>query len=218
MSSTSASSGDKPALQTAASRPLPARTPTDTARQNGSFQRELDRLSKTEQKKDADKKDRSDDNLGGKRLDRLSEKARRDPGSDTGEQQGGELPSDRMTGALLRAGKVTAPPSFSGPDIPAEHLARIAAAIQELASSGANADFHLQLPAGSGMIQGAVLARDARGQLAIQLISAGNMAPHLAAQLRSDLVRRLQKKRLLIGSCKVTTGTVFSRNRTGSGA
>lgn len=191
-----------------ASRLAPSRTPTDTGRQNNLFQRELDRLSKPDQKKDADKKDKTDNDSRGQRTERLSEKARREFGSDTGEQQGGDVPSDRATSTLFRSAKIASPASVSGPELPAEHLARIAAAIQELASKGADASYHLDLPAGDSLIEGAVLARDTKGQLVVQLMCPGGLAPHIAAQLRNELVRRFDKKRLRIGTLEVMNGSM----------
>jgi polyhydroxyalkanoate synthesis regulator phasin len=56
------------------------------------------------------------------------------------------------------------------------------------------------------MVQGAVLGRDASGNLAIQLIASGAISPQQAAQLRSDLIRRMEQKRLKIASLEVSTG------------
>jgi hypothetical protein len=218
MSSTSIPSSDKPAVHSSVARSLPNRTPADTGRQNSLFQRELDRLLKPDQKKEANKKDKIENDPRSQRSDHPDEKSRRGFGNDAGEQQGGEVPFDRIVGAPLRTAKITSPLNLSAPEMPPEHLARIAAAIQELASKGADASYHLQLPAGSSIIEGAVVARDAKGQLVIRLMCPGGLAPHLTAQLRNELVRRFDKKRLRIGGFEVIDGSNSRRVKSRSPA
>ena len=76
----------------------------------------------------------------------------------------------------------------------AAHIERIAAAIAEVAAGGAKADVHLTLPTGATRIDGAVIGRDAMGQLHIVLTTASAIAPATAAQLQSQLTERLLRR------------------------
>lgn len=76
----------------------------------------------------------------------------------------------------------------------AAHIERIAAAIAELAASGANADVHVQLPPGATGINGAVLGRNNIGQIHIVLTTAAAIPPATAAQLQTQLSERLLRR------------------------
>lgn len=76
----------------------------------------------------------------------------------------------------------------------AAHIERIAAAIAEIAASGANADVHVQLPPGATGINGAVLGRNDMGQIHIVLTTANAIPPATAAQLQSQLSERLLRR------------------------
>lgn len=172
------------------------------------FRKELDRMSKPEQKDEGEKKGEKQKASNAATLGRqvnLEGRGRRGGQSDNGEQQSSGTLSDAMTNALFRAEKLVGMQKISAPQLPSEHIARIAAAIQELANTGVNASYRLQLPLGSGTIEGAVLGRDANGQLAIQLISSASLSVDSAAQLRNDLMRRFEKKRMKIALLNVTT-------------
>jgi hypothetical protein len=80
----------------------------------------------------------------------------------------------------------------------AAHIERIAAAIAEVAAGGAKADFHLTLPVGPTRIDGAVIGRDALGQLHIVLTTASAIAPATAAQLQSQLTERLLRREIRV--------------------
>jgi hypothetical protein len=80
----------------------------------------------------------------------------------------------------------------------AAHIERIAAAIAEVAAGGAKADVHLTLPAGPTRIDGAVIGRDAMGQLHIILTTASAIAPATAAQLQNQLTERLLRREIRI--------------------
>ncbi len=212
MPNTSAPSSNNPVVRSSAHQVPSQRTPADTFRQNNMFRKELDRLAKPDNKSEAekndgnDKTDEAENPSGMRRQSSLDGHGRRGGRGDSDEQRGGEFLSDAMTNAMFRVGKMSNMQKISAPELPAEHLARIAAAIQELASNGANASYQLQLPLGNMVIEGAILGRDASGNLAIQLISSGSLSPGQAAQLREELMRRLEKKRLKIAQLELTTG------------
>lgn len=190
------------ATQAAAS---PLRTPTDSGRQSALFQRELDRQGKSEGK-DGRKNEAAETAPHRGDNGKIGEFDGQQSGEERGSGNHTDLPSDAMTSALFRAAKVSASQAASAPELPAEHLARIAAAIQEMVANGANAQYQLQLPLGNASIQGAILGRDASGNLAIQLIASSAISLQHAAQLRSDLIRRMEQKRLKIASVSVSTG------------
>jgi hypothetical protein len=201
--SVSSQSGSTPNLAAPSAQP---RTSTDNGRQSALFQRELDRLSKPDPKKDGEGSEASEATTKRSAKGSIDEREGRENNEDRGGRHFADLPSDAMTSALFRAAKVSASQAPSAPELPAEHLARIAAAIQELVANGATANYQLQLPLGNAMVQGAVLGRDASGNLAIQLIASGSVSPQHAAQLRSELIRRMERKRLKIASLEVSTG------------
>lgn len=215
MSNTSSSSGANSSTRSQAPsghQTANFRSPADTSRQNNMFRKELDRMSKPEQKNEGEKKDlekkgekqKASNAVTLGRQANLEGRGRRGGQSDNGEQQGSGTLSDTMTNALFRAEKLVGMQKISAPQLPSEHLARIAAAIQELANTGINASYRLQLPLGNGMIEGAILGRDPSGQLAIQLISSGALSIDEAAQLRHDLMRRFEKKRMKVAMLNVT--------------
>lgn len=204
--SASSQPGSKPKLATQPAHSAPARTPADNGRQSALFQRELDRLGKSDPKKDGDKSETGAATSEKPAKGSIDEREEQNGGEDRGGRHFADLPSDAMTSALFRAAKVSASQAAFGPELPAEHLARIAAAIQELVANGATANYQLQLPLGNAVVQGAVLGRDASGNLAIQLIASGAISPQHTAQLRNELIRRMERKRLKIASLEVSTG------------
>ena len=226
MSNTSApsnnnSANNNPAIRPSVQQTSSYRSPADTVRQNGMFRKELDRLAKPEQKADSEKKngnDKADNPSSIQRQSGLEGRSRRGGKGDGDEQKGGEFLSDAMTNAMFRAGKLANTQKISAPELPAEHLARIAAAIQELANNGVNASYQLQLPLGNTMIEGAILGRDATGNLAIQLISSGPLSSGQAAQLREELLRRLEKKRLKIAQLELSSGHSKRLHQSGKSA
>ncbi len=182
----------------------PSRTPTDNGRQSALFQRELNRLDNPAPEKEGeDVKEAGQAKKPAKGI--IDEREQRKGGEDSGDRQSGELPADPRIAALFRTAKVNATQAPTASELPAEHLARIAAAIQELVSSGATANYQLQLPVGNAMLQGAVLGRDAGGNLAIQLIASATLSPQDASQLRNELMRRMEQRRLKVASVAVST-------------
>jgi hypothetical protein len=85
----------------------------------------------------------------------------------------------------------------------AAHIERIAAAIAEIASDGAQAETHLQLPPGATRIDGAVLGRNAAGQMHIVLTTAAAIAPATAAQMQSQLTERLLRRDIKVAKIGV---------------
>lgn len=208
----SSSAASKSKLATQSPHHQTVRTPSDSGRQSALFQRELDRLGKSDANKEGERTGTTADKSENCNIDeREGEKG----GQEQNSRHFSELPSDAMASAIFRAAKMTATQMPSAPQLPAEHLARIAAAIQELVANGATASYQLQLPLGNMLIQGAVLGRDAKGHLAIQLLAAGNMSPDQLAQLRSDLMRRMERKRLKIASLEVNASLTSEPRREG---
>jgi hypothetical protein len=224
MPNTSAPSNNNPVIRPSVQLSSSQRSPADTVRQNGMFRKELDRLAKPEEKSEREKKngsekaDETENPSGMRRQSGLEGRGRRGGKGDGDEQKGGEFLSDAMTNAMFRAGKLANMQKISGPELPAEHLARIAAAIQELASNGVNTSYQLQLPLGNALIEGAILGRDANGNLAIQLISSGSLSSGQAAQLREELLRRLEKKRIKIVQLELSTGHIKHPDKSGGNA
>jgi hypothetical protein len=112
-----------------------------------------------------------------------------------------KLAEEQPVGTLVMApvtyaATAMAPTSATAPTDAAfaAHLERIAAAIAEMAAGGAKADVHLTLPAGPTRIDGAVIGRDAMGQLHIVLTTGSAIAPASAAQLQSQLTERLLRR------------------------
>ena len=112
-----------------------------------------------------------------------------------------KLAEDQPVGALL-----TTPVTYAAAAIAptaatastdaafAAQIERIASAIAEVAAGGAKADVHLTLPAGPTRIDGAVIGRDALGQIHIVLTTASAIAPATAAQLQNQLTERLLRR------------------------
>ncbi|MGL5837622.1 MAG: hypothetical protein ACRCY3_03885 [Sphingorhabdus sp.] len=181
------------------------RTPADNGRQSALFQRELEKLGKPGKPEESGET-RGKDEMAAKGGKGAIDDQDRRHGSDDNQRHHGELPADFLINAAFRAAKANAMQAPSAPELPAEHLARIAAAIQELVAGGATADYQLQLPLGNAMLQGAVVGRDGGGNLAIQLIASGTLSPQHAAQLRSELLRRMEERRLRVASLAISTG------------
>ena len=108
------------------------------------------------------------------------------------DQPGGAL----VTAPVAYAATAMAPtPATAATDATfAAHIERIAAAIAEVTAGGAKADVHLTLPSGSTRIDGAVIGRDAMGQIHIVLTTASAIAPATAAQLQNQLTERLLRR------------------------
>lgn len=79
------------------------------------------------------------------------------------------------------------------------HLDRIAAAIAEVAKSGAEPQVQLSLPLGAYRIEGAVLGRDLAGQINVLLIPTGAVPPAMAAQWSEQLNERLLRRDIRVG-------------------
>jgi hypothetical protein len=198
--------GVKPRVASQSPNPSAFRTPTDSGRQSATFQRELDRASKSDPKKDDEQSETKETSSNRPAKGDIDEREGRQGSTHQDGHRMAELPSDAMISAAFRTAKITANQVTSAPELPAEHLARMAAAIQELTANGATANYQLHLPMGSALVQGAVLGRDASGNLAIQLIASGTLTPQQTAQLRSELIQRMEKRRLKVSSVAVTTG------------
>lgn len=84
---------------------------------------------------------------------------------------------------------------------PAFHaqLDRIAAAIAEVAKTGAEPEVHLALPLGNYRIEGAVLGRDPAGQVNVVLIAGTAVPPTTAAQWSEQLGERLLRREVRVG-------------------
>jgi hypothetical protein len=196
-------------------------TPAFDPQRSNAFQRALDRLSHSDGKDQGNGSTQiaRDASAGKLRLD--------DQKNAGGEQQFGDDSDQRDDiqaslgaggAAVLRAGKVAAMPQ-SAPELPPEHLNRIAAAIQELVVQGGNAQYHLQLAAGTATISGAVLGQDAAGKLTVQLIANAVLPPTAIQQLQQRLADRLKDRNLRLGLIKVSDGNpepkVEGRDRQG---
>lgn len=80
------------------------------------------------------------------------------------------------------------------------HLEKMAAAIQELAGRGLNAQFQLQLPMGAMSVESVILARDGAGRIAIQLQGQGQLPATVMNRVAADLAYRLKQKKLRVAS------------------
>ncbi len=113
-----------------------------------------------------------------------------------------DAPSGSANHAPVRPGDAMAP-TVSAPAAPADpaiaaHIERIAAAIAEVASGGAHAEVHIQLPPGATRIDGAVIGRNESGGLHIVLTTASAITPASAAQLQADLNERLVRREIRV--------------------
>lgn len=79
------------------------------------------------------------------------------------------------------------------------HLDRIAAAIAEMAKSGADAEVQLSLPLGGYRVEGAVLGRDLAGQINVLLVPSHAVPPALATQWSEQLNERLLRREIRVG-------------------
>lgn len=97
-----------------------------------------------------------------------------------------------------------APPAPAGPD-EAQRTAfdRIAAAIAELAQQGAEAEVTMTFPADRYRVTGAVLGRDAVGQVHVTLLSQTAVPPAVAAQWAGELTERMTRRALRPGRIRV---------------
>ncbi len=199
------------------------RNTTDTVRQSNAFQRELDKASnKAESKNDKEAEKES-------KAERQPEEGKSRIGRDDGESSGkGDSDQnsqpDMATAegfALLMA--QTARPSkvmataMTAPEIPPEHLARMAAAIQEMADKGVTARYQLSLPAGPAMIEGAILGQDPAGRISVQLMANAAMPPAMISQLQQSLAQRLRERKLRLGEIEIKTAEQAPQRKSDGG-
>lgn len=185
-----------PAAPTHNSRP----TAGFDAQRSNAFQRELDRLSRIDRdgRDDDTAQSAQESSTSRLRLEDQKNAGGQQQFADDGEQRDDIQASLALTGfATARAGKIAAL-SPAAPELPHKHLNRIAAAIQELAAQGGNARYHLQLPASTATINGAVLGQDAAGRLTVQLIANAVLPPAAIQQLQQRLMEKLKDRNLRV--------------------
>lgn len=119
--------------------------------------------------------------------------------------------ADEGVFAALTAREFAAVPVARTPDsaglVDAEaqaHLDRIAAAIAEFAK-GAEPEVHLSLPSDSYKVEGAILGRDASGQINVTLLPGNAVPPAVAAQWTEQLNERLLRREQRVGRVEVQT-------------
>jgi hypothetical protein len=179
--------------------------------QSNAFARELNRLERKQDDGDkpknseSEKSEENTENTNGSKA-RLSGHNRK---SGLEQERDGRddaaFTLDAAIASKLHAGKMAFTAKILAAEVPPAHLEKMAAAIAELVTKGTDAQFTLNLPMGSAMIEGAILGRDASGRIMVQLLSPSILPPHLASQLSADLARRLQDKKLKLG------GVAFSK-------
>jgi hypothetical protein len=172
----------------------------DPQRSNA-FQRELDRLSRSDRDDQSDNAAQSarDPSANKQRLDdQKNAGGQPQSGDDSDQRDDIQAPLGAGGFSVPRAGKLAAMAQTT-PELPPEHLSRIAAAIQELVAQGGNAHYHLQLPAGTATIYGAVLGQDATGRLTVQLMANAVLPPAAIQQLQQRLQDRLKDRNLRLG-------------------
>lgn len=186
---------------------IPANTPSIDARENQrnrlAFERSLDRLSQTEVDRhepgDSEGQKINDrpesDNEGGNSGDREHDD---DPKGGTDLQGLGRL------GTTLFSGNTPATAATSLPLLTAEQLAnlqRMAAAIAEVAKSGAEAKMTINFGSIGGLATGAILGRDQNGALTVHLTGMPTSLSSAQMQsLRSELMQRLLRRKLAVSS------------------
>jgi hypothetical protein len=180
------------------------------AQRSNAFQRELDRL--TRQDKGDDAEPAAHDPAGNKqRLDNQKDSfGQQQFGDERDQREDGQASLTASGFAAARAGKVAAM-AQAAPELPPEHLNRIAAAIQELVVQGGNAHYHLQLPAGTATINGAVLGQDAGGRLTVQLLANAVLPPAAIQQLQQRLFEKLKNRNLRLGQISASQGETGQR-------
>jgi hypothetical protein len=192
-----------PAASTHGSRPIA----TFDAQRSNAFQRELDRLNRNDRNDNA-AQSQGNPSTGKQRPEDQQNAGGEHQFADDRDQRDDIQASLSANGfSLARSGKIAAM-SQAAPELPPEHLNRIAAAIQELVVQGGNAKYHLQLPAGSATINGAVLGQDAGGRLTIQLIANAVLPPAAIQQLQQRLFERLKNRNLRLGLISERNGKV----------
>jgi hypothetical protein len=168
------------------------------------FKDRLEKLSKgSSQQPEAQQKAAEDPN-----------QQRGDIGPVKGWNDGEQSSGDRQEGQSEGFGLSTAAQDFvrnialakvaPAQEIPSEQLARIIAAIEELADIGANAEYQLSLPAGPTAIEGAVLGRDPTGKLNIQLIANAPIPAAALQQLQTALRQKLMDRKAQLGKLDIS--------------
>ncbi len=190
-----------PATAASGNRPIAA---FDAQRSNA-FQRELDRLSRNQGEGDAAPSGRNPSTSRQRLKEQKNAGDERQFAEDPNQRDDVQASLTASGFATARAGKIAAM-AQAAPELPPEHLSRIAAAIQELVAKGGNAQYHLQLPAGSATIQAAILGQDASGRLTVQLIANGVLPPAAIQQLQQRLAERLKDRNLRLGLVSESDG------------
>lgn len=114
-----------------------------------------------------------------------------------------------MLSSAGRSAIASTPPSATTDAALAAQIERIAAAIAEVAATGANAQLHLSLPLGLNRIDGAILGRDAAGRLNVLLIPGSAVPPTTATRWSEQLSERLLRRDIRLG--RVTVQMVTPR-------
>ncbi|MFC4293077.1 hypothetical protein ACFOWX_11690 [Sphingorhabdus arenilitoris] len=152
------------------------------------------------------------DRQAGKMDDKKNPDAKEDAKKIMQHPQGGRLKDEREAGgeradaampvrsAAADLSVATAQQAQPGGEPLPAHLEKMAAAIQELAGRGLNAQFQLQLPMGAMSVESVILARDGAGRLAIQLHGQGQLPATIMNRVAADLAHRLKQKKLRIAS------------------
>ncbi len=108
-------------------------------------------------------------------------------------------PAMRASSATVLA----SPPPAAPDEVQMAAFDRIAAAIAELTQHGADAEVTMSFPAGGYRVSGAVLGRDAAGQVHVTLLSQSAVPPTVAAQWAGELTEHLARRALRPGRIRV---------------
>ncbi len=186
--------------------------PVTNETQSNAFARELNRLERKQddgdkpKNNDADKAEENNEAAAGPKAQAGGHNRKSGLEKDSDRRDDAGYTLDAAIANKIHAGKMAFTAKVLAAEVPPAHLEKIAAAIAELTTKGADAQFQLNLPMGSTMIEGAILGRDASGRIMVQLLSPSILPPQLASQLSADLARRLQDKKLKLG------GVTFSKS------
>lgn len=173
----------------------------DNQRSRLAFERSLDRLSQTEidrhESGDADEQ-RINDRHESDTED--GHHGRREHDEDP--KGGQDLQGLGRLGTTLFSGNAVATSATSLPMLTAEQLAnlqRMAAAIAEVAKSGAEAKMTIDFGSIGGLATGAILGRDQSGALTVHLTGMPTTLSSAQMQsLRSELMQRLLRRKLVV--------------------
>ncbi len=196
MSMTSGTSTTKADAPKAKSREANPRDPLQDAKKGKDFGERMDRLSQ------ADGKDAKAGAVEQGNGSKGPVKRREDDSDRRDGFGGGNAASTASDFARTLAMAQASPPDA----MPPEHLARIVAALEELAEQGANAEYQLSLPAGATMVEGAVIGRDPTGKLTVQLLANAAIPVAALQQLQTALRQRLAGRTLQLGKLTVQSG------------